>query len=333
MQAQALVEAAELGDLEAVTGLLAQGHSPNIESRLSDMSPLEAAARSGHLPVVEALLSAGARADPILAGNSTALIWAARRGHEAVVQRLLEARAEVDAVTVEDGRTALMYAAQEGHASVVRMLLEAGADPLVLDLSGELALELARGELREEILKVMEARLARALESQAWHERSWGLRAAAALGRLELVERFLALGVDVEADEPREFNHTPLVLAATHGHAHVVRRLLAARARASITTWRSVGRCERMPWHPPLHWAAVRNHAEAVTALVEGGANPNEADSEGDTPLLLAASRGRVEATQALLHAGARGIAGALARARLRGHREVISLLEQAAPR
>jgi hypothetical protein len=58
----------------------------------------------------------------------------------------------------------------------------------------------------------------------------------------------------------------------------------------------------------PLHWAAQQGNAAAAAAMAawEGGraVDARSADA-GDTPLMVAASSGRVECCRALLHAGA----------------------------
>jgi len=55
----------------------------------------------------------------------------------------------------------------------------------------------------------------------------------------------------------------------------------------------------------PLHWAVRGNHVEVVTALMEGGANPDIGDQAGKTPLEHAAENNMVEMTAMLLEAGA----------------------------
>ena len=65
---------------------------------------------------------------------------AARNGHLAIVQLLLEAGADKDA-TKEDGATALHLAAEEGNLDVVRSLLEAGADKEAATQNGTTALQ------------------------------------------------------------------------------------------------------------------------------------------------------------------------------------------------
>jgi ankyrin repeat protein len=86
------------------------------------------AAQNGYLPIVAALLDAGADAGHEMSDGRTALILAAQHGHLPIVEALLKAGADPDHATT-DGSTALILAAQSGHAAVVEALLRSGADP------------------------------------------------------------------------------------------------------------------------------------------------------------------------------------------------------------
>ena len=55
----------------------------------------------------------------------------------------------------------------------------------------------------------------------------------------------------------------------------------------------------------PLSWAARNGHIETVKALLKAGANVNQADRLGETPLYWAALNGHIETVKALLKAGA----------------------------
>ena len=75
-------------------------------------------AASGHLEVARVLLDAGADQNAASQDGLTALIAAARHGHLEVVQLLLEA----ENVATAGGETALMAATENGHLEVVRVL-------------------------------------------------------------------------------------------------------------------------------------------------------------------------------------------------------------------
>jgi uncharacterized protein len=54
-----------------------------------------------------------------------------------------------------------------------------------------------------------------------------------------------------------------------------------------------------------LHSAAEAGDLDALKALIAGGADPDEFNEVGDTPLIVAALAGRTEVTKVLISAGA----------------------------
>ncbi|MEV4068050.1 ankyrin repeat domain-containing protein, partial [Nonomuraea dietziae] len=98
MHEEQLYRAALAGNLETVSDLLAGGADPNVVSEGEDEGlPLCGAAAWNHVPVVGALLAAGADVNGREPGGWQALAWAAANGHAESAQVLIEAGAEVDA--------------------------------------------------------------------------------------------------------------------------------------------------------------------------------------------------------------------------------------------
>jgi bla regulator protein BlaR1 len=123
---RALVEAAEAGDVEDVTSLLASGANLNA-SVDGDGSPLIAAARRGRLSLVTMLLDRGADPNLAVPGDGNALIMAAREGHVDIVTLLLDRGANIDDV-VDGDENALIQASGHGALEVVKLLVARGAD-------------------------------------------------------------------------------------------------------------------------------------------------------------------------------------------------------------
>ena len=95
----------------------------------------------------------------------------------------------------------------------------------------------------------------------------------------------------------------PLARAAGNGDLAEVRRLLAAGAE--------VGEAGAGPesyggrgW-AALHWAAFEGHAEVLRALLAAQADVDSADTQGSTPLLVAAAAAQLETVKAILGLGA----------------------------
>lgn len=128
----ALHRAAERGDA-AIVGLLLEAGA-SIDGRTRFRTPMHGretalliAARAGHLPVVDLLLSRHADANLLDANHRSALSCAAGAGHTQVVERLIQAYAAVDPVD-DQQRTPLHWAIAGGHADAAVLLIEAGAD-------------------------------------------------------------------------------------------------------------------------------------------------------------------------------------------------------------
>ena len=120
------------------------------------------------------------------------------------------------------------------------------------------------------------------------------LHLAAHLGRLDVVERAVAAGVDVDA--PGAEGQTALHAAVAGRRLDVV--VLLLRLGADI----------EKPWRGqrPLHLAVHAGSAELVGFLVQQGCDPDAAeDAHGHTALHLAALRGCRPIAAALLRNGA----------------------------
>jgi ankyrin repeat protein/beta-lactamase regulating signal transducer with metallopeptidase domain len=123
---EALIAAAEDGDVEAVTSMLDRGMDVNTVVR-GDGTALIAAARGNQLEMVRFLLDRGAEADLGVEGDGTPLINAAREADLAVVRLLVDRGADVNLGIQGDGNPLIM-AAGDGHIDVVTYLLDRGAD-------------------------------------------------------------------------------------------------------------------------------------------------------------------------------------------------------------
>ncbi len=115
---------------------------------------------------------------------------------------------------------------------------------------------------------------------------------AANRGDSTLAQLLLSARANVRATT-RIGAYTPLHIAAQYAHAGVVRTLLRARADARAVTSDSVG---------VLHLAAMGGDTSIIAALLRAGADVNAAEPAwGQTPLMIAAGRGRADAVRLLL--------------------------------
>ncbi len=208
------------------------------------------------------------------AADDPRLVAAARTAAAAGVRALVAGGADVDAAAV-DGTTALHWAAHHDDRDLAGLLIDAGADVAAANRYGVQPIALA-----------------------------------ATNGSAAMLEVLLAAGADPNAAMPG--GETALMTAARAGPADAVRVLLAAGADPN--------RRDEVAGQTALMWAAARNNAPAVRALAELGAGlhvrttgeprPSRsyfraAEPTGFTALLFAVRAGAIEATRALLDAGA----------------------------
>ncbi len=121
--------------------------------------------------------------------------------------------------------------------------------------------------------------------------------AAAASGRdVDAMKRMLDEGLDPNARDAT--GYTPLIAAARSGNVAMIRLLTSRNANpnrrdAAVNSW------------TPLLHAIHKAQPGSTTALLDGGANPNGTDTNGTTPLMMAAGYGYTDIVKILLARGA----------------------------
>ncbi|XP_067653385.1 fibronectin type 3 and ankyrin repeat domains protein 1-like [Haliotis asinina] len=115
------------GDLERVKRILAAGHV-NINYRgQNSMTPVMAAAESGHSDVVEFLVGRGADVSLVDRRGSNVLHFASKRGDLEIVKLILDLNVVDFNTRTNYGWTAADYARLWGHQRVVDLLVSRGA--------------------------------------------------------------------------------------------------------------------------------------------------------------------------------------------------------------
>lgn len=115
------------------------------------------------------------------------------------------------------------------------------------------------------------------------------------MARSSALLAFISIRVDV--DEPTPVGLTPLTIAAGYGRVRVARVLLKTGADLSATGIQSGATA--------LHASARQGHMTVTRLLVKAGADLDARNSNGVTPLFLAACMGHVEVMGELIGARA----------------------------
>uniref|UniRef100_A0A915IQD2 Uncharacterized protein n=1 Tax=Romanomermis culicivorax TaxID=13658 RepID=A0A915IQD2_ROMCU len=129
------------------------------------------------------------------------------------------------------------------------------------------------------------------------------LSLACSAGYYELAQVLLAMRTNVE-DRGSKGDCTPLMEAASAGHADIVKLLIAHGAEMNAQSTNMPG-SQSSGGNTALMYACAGGHVGVVRVLLKAGANVLLCNSNGHTPLMEAASAGHIEITQLLIENGA----------------------------
>jgi ankyrin repeat protein len=255
-------------------------------------SPLMIAVWRGQDDVVSVLLRKGAGTSEVDKEGHTPLTRAAMQGHDSIIKQLISAGADVNTVAAE-GKTALMWAAIHGQDSAIKVLLNSGARINTLDQKGRSALRLALENQQESTSLLLLQKGARP-SNRMVQDRNDLMLATASMPP-HVIVRILEAGGD--GSLLNAAGHDALWFAIDSRRVDIVELLLTAR-NTNIKEVDSEGMSL-------LHKAAEVDAAAIITLLIGSGAPVDIKAPDGNTPLMIAASRGYPEAIRALVNHGA----------------------------
>ncbi|MDR0633022.1 MAG: ankyrin repeat domain-containing protein [Holosporales bacterium] len=267
----------------------------------------------------------GAKIDSVDSQRRTALHCAAENGHRDIVELLLSMGAQANAVDFE-GRLPIHLAARKGSANIVDMLTEA----MNRDNYQCLPIHFAACSGNVDTVQVLVRRYPTEINARDSAGKT-PLAVAVENGQLEIV-RFLTTipGVEMETKDASENTllhlaaqggdpnmaaffvktgkidvnvrnknwETPLLVAVKHRQLQVVNFLLDNRADVNAQDYNLA---------TPLHWCALMDMAElAEILLAREGVAKDVPDSNGNTPLNVAAQYGSLDVVRALMKSGTR---------------------------
>ena len=359
----ALSCASRVGIQDLVSRLIDEGALVNQNSQLAggkihmSMSPLDAAAASGHAVILQQLIAKGAELE------TSTLLSATRNGHRQITELLLQEKA----YGMETISEALISAVEGGHILVAKLLLDHGADIEVYDRWHVRPLHTAAHDGNLEMLKLLLD--GGADINSAGGDRGSGIKGsaiqdAAYRGDMRMVQYLIERGAEI--DMYRLGLPNALQNAASKGHTALIKVLLSAGAElesdgghgtalqsaiagdqpdivllllehgANLDLFGEVRDWKNKPLPSPLLHATMEGHVGIVKLLLEHGADVNAPSwywGSSNLPLHTAAGKGDIETLQMLLKHGANvdaqtedGASATHSAARM-GQHEALSLL------
>ena len=288
-----LMLAARSGDPEAVAMLLVRGVNPNARERLGQTALMWAAAE-GHTAVIRTLLRAGADIHATLDSGFTPFFFAVREGRLEAAKVFLAAGDDVNALmrrpassSAGAGRASpLLLAVQNGHFDLAIALIDAGADPND-QRTGFTPLHLLPGVRKPDSSDGSDGAAP---------------NGAGRLSSLEFVREIVKRGANVNFRLPKGAPRypatsssigtegaTPMLFAADRSDVPLMRLLLELGAdplipNANNTT--PLMAAAGLGTREAQEEAGEESEAvEAVTLLLDRGADVNAVDNNGDTAM------------------------------------------------
>ena len=325
----ALHYAAIKHDVELAKMLLYAGANVKATSRIGGYTPLLIASRDGDAPMIDALVAAGADPNNTTTNGATALMMAAASGRVDAVKTLIAHGANVNAKEPVKGETALTFAAAKGRADVIRELAAHGADVSVRTKVQDLA-EFAK---EEQLRFIAERGGQQGQSNQAGRAGRQGAPAASPTNAAAASNAPAASNTPAASNAPAAANAPAAPKADEKAAAEDKKpapdtkpaadgKGQAAAAPGRGGRGRGVDPTKQVPglerqynytelighWGglAPLHLAARQGQADAVTALLDAGADINQPGA-GDrvTPMLIAIINGHYDIAKTLLDRGA----------------------------
>ena len=267
--------------------------SPDLPAK-DNVTSLFLAAQNGHYTVLDVLLKAGACSEVTTVGSWTPLLVASHNGHARVVRLLLEYKTSVDRPLDDVLLTALHLACRGGHKDVVDVLLLGAASPNVRDSHGYSPLHHACLHGHASLLPTLLARAKEVYSNKGEAERLLSL--ACGQDNADVVKCLIDFIPSLLSDAR---GPTAVHAACFHGQCAALKILLEHGFPADAPVGPDVDRGAA-----PLHVASKAGHDSVAAVLIQFGARVDVANADGDTPLHLACSEGRVGAARLLLDEG-----------------------------
>ena len=293
-----LLEAAERGDVEAVTAFIEDGADVD-QVNSKDQTPLHLAARYGNDEIVKLLVNNGAQVDPVDAEGQQPHHIAIPHGFFDTFTLLVELGADPNA-RIGAGTSLLHFGAYSGTAEAIEFMIAAGCDPNAEDKDGARPLHAAAFAGKKDIVEALAKHDADVNAGDVTG--TTPLHLTAQQGHVYVCRALLKLG----ADPTQEDNNGATALSvATHTNsgavlAEMLQTLKGRKAKKALR--KRIGPNEETL----LHYAARTGNLDVTkTILAHPKTEVDAVSKDGHTALILAAMSGNYKVCKAIIQAGA----------------------------
>ena len=240
-------------------------------------TPLQRAVFDTNVAEVKRLLAAGANARQANAYGVTPMALAAETGNTAIIQLLLNAGADVES-PAGDGQTALMSVARTGNVEAAALLIQHGAKVNAAEsFGGQTALMWAAARHHPEMVKLLASK-------------------GADVNARAIVRHFERhITVEQRYKNTHTGGLTALLYAIRENCKACVEELIAARANILLPDPDGMA---------PLTLAMMNGNWDIAKRLVEAGADVNQWDIYGQSPLHVAIENAYVNKRGGVTNAG-----------------------------
>jgi ankyrin repeat protein len=257
---------------------------------------LESAIDRGSLEEVQALVQAGVDVTRKRMGASgrNALQAAVEKGHVRIAETLADLGCRFDAKLGKGGKTPFLIAIDKNNLEMVKLALRKG---IVLSSEAVVAWlrSCAASGLSVVVNLCVELKLDPNQPPFVAESGETVLHVAAAAGHANVVKGFIEAGANVDALDAK--GNTPVLLAASSGRVECCRLLLNAECDTTVVSAGGVAL---------VHVLAELGKTELLEMLLQTDPEcVNVMTSQEETPLMLAARKGREDAVRFLLENGA----------------------------
>jgi uncharacterized protein len=231
----ALQNAAEYGNTEIVSLLLAHGANPNLINNPDGYAILTLTVLKDNIEVVGLLLEYGANPNFITKDGHTSLYIAAENDNVEIIELLLAYGADPNLVNVKNGWPPLHLAVSRGNIRSIRSLLAYNANPNSLTQCGYTSLCIAATAQNDNV-EIIELLLAHGADPHLANvENNWTpLHLAIDMENIKNIKSLLAHGANPNSTSVKT-RITPFHMAVKRGNEEVVNLLLKYGASLDLS--------------------------------------------------------------------------------------------------